>query len=433
MRSPFRHVAVLAAICGLSLALPVLAADAPVTADQAAQQGVVDTEKLNEGNAAANPADGSYETARVLEVKADTTQGPHGATQVKTYTVEMRSGAEKGKTRVLHVDVADNPFQIDPRAGDKIIVYLVPDPNGGQAQAYLESFDRRGAIYWLIALFVLTLVLLAGWQGFKVAASILVSVLIIGFVLIPAFLKGVNPVPIALFLAALLAGITAVLSTGWNRKSLMTVVGTVGGTLVAYLVSDLFAHWAHLSGLASDEDRLFFDKNPLLNPQGLLFAGIIIASLGVVEDVAVSIASGIMEVRMANMRLGFKDLFRAGMTVGRDHMSALANTLVFAYVGGSLSTLLLYTQYGGAWAKFLNFDGVVDEIIRSLSGTIGLTFTVPITALLGAWLALRVKDPRLAPQPVTEDPLKKATGWQGDHGHGHAHVPPPDEKQPPMA
>lgn len=406
-------------LCTLTSPVHAQTSSTPTTAVEAVTQGAVDSEKLNEGSVTANAADGTYETARVLEVHTSTVQNAHGANQVKTYTVEMRSGDESGKTRVITNSVADNPFQIDPRAGDKIVVYLIPDPNGGEPLAYLESFDRRGALYGLIALFVLTLVLLAGWQGLKVAFSIFVSILIIGFVLIPAFLKGLNPIPIALVLAALLTGISSVLSTGWNRKSLMTVIGTLGGTLVAYLVSSVFVQWSHLSGLASDEDRLFFTKNPLLDPQGLLFAGIIIASMGVVEDVAVSIASGVTEVRAANPRLGFKELFRAGMVVGRDHMSALANTLVFAYVGGSLSTLLLYTQYGGAWAKFLNFDVVVDEVIRALSGTIGLTFTVPITALLGAWLSLRLTTS--TPEEThteTSNPIKKATGWHGDHDHG---------------
>ena len=159
----------------------------------------------------------------------------------------------------------------------------------------------------------------------------------------------------------------------------------MGGASVAYLISWIFADWAHFNRLSTAEDRLFFDKNPGLNPRGPLFAGIIIASAGVVEDVAVSIASGIAEVKRANPRLSFRQLFQAGMTIGNDHMSALANTLIYAYVGGSLSTLLLYTQFGGSWLKFVNFDSVVDEVIRSLSGTIGLVFTVPITALLTAW------------------------------------------------
>ena len=178
--------------------------------------------------------------------------------------------------------------------------------------------------------------------------------------------------------------------------------------MVAYAVSWLFADWAHLSGLASEEDRLFFDKNPLLNPRGLLFAGIIVASAGVVEDVAVSIASGVAEVRKANHRLTMRELFRAGMVIGNDHMAALANTLVYAYVGGSLSTLLLYTQFGGSWLKFINFDSVVDEIVRSLSGTIGLIFTVPITALLAAWA-------------IKNESISSLESNTSSNGHSHHH------------
>jgi len=341
----------------------------------------------------------------VKEVKTTTQTNPNGGQQVRTYVIQYLSGPLKGKTADLSSDVSSNPYALDPRPGDKVLIFLQADPNGGEPHAFLESFDRRNAIYTLIALFVLTMVLLAGWQGLKVAASIFISVMLIGFVLIPSFLKGLNPVPIALILIALFSGISSVFAMGWNRKSLVTVIGTVGGTLTAYLIASIFADWAHLNGLSTEEDRLFFDKNPTLNPRGLLFAGIIIASMGIVEDVAVSIASGIMEVRQANPRLTFKELFRSGMIVGRDHMSALANTLIFAYVGASISTLLLYTQYGGSWGKFLNFDSVVDEIIRALAGTIGLVFTVPITALLGAWFALKSTRGRL-------DPVKEASGYR---------------------
>jgi uncharacterized membrane protein len=196
-------------------------------------------------------------------------------------------------------------------------------------------------------------------------------------------------VPVAILLSGVFTLISTGFATGWNRRSLATAIGTIGGSLVAFIISWLFADWAHLSGLATEEDRLFFDKNPGLNPQGLLFAGIIIAAAGVVEDVAVSIVSGIAAVRRANHRLSLRELFKAGMMIGNDHMAALANTLVYAYVGGSLSTLLLYKQFGGSWLKFINFDSVVDEVIRSLSGTIGLIFTVPITALLAAWVVKR--------------------------------------------
>lgn len=412
-RTPFLLYSVLCITAGLVCVSPTLAATStdsilPTNSAGALQ---IDTEKSSNDESGGNKwnGDGSYERAIVLDVKNISEQTKNGAQQLQAYELEFLSGSLKGKTRTVSSDVTGNPAGIEPAKGDKVIVFLQPDPSGGEPIAYLESFDRRTAMYWLILLFIGSLVLLAGWQGLKIAASILLSVLLIGIVLIPAFLKGVNPIPVAMILVVVLASISSVLSIGWNKKSFVTVVGTLGGVLVAYFISVVFSNWAHLSGMSSEEDRMFFDKNPLLNSQGLLFAGIMIAALGVVEDVAVSIASGVMEVRRANTRLNFKELFRSGMVIGRDHMGALANTLVFAYVGGSLSTLLLYTQYGSSWAKFINFDSVVDEIIRSLAGTIGLVFTVPITALLAAWLALRIKGQR--------NIIREATTWHGDHQH----------------
>lgn len=377
---------------GSAIAIPAIsfAATQKTTSADAAS---IDTEKApsGEGSSDASP-DGTYERAIVVSVSETTEPNVHGAQQLQSYEIQFLSGSFKGKTRTISSDLSSNPYRLEPRPGDKVLILMQANPAGGDPLMYLEGFDRRAAVYWLLALWIFTMVLLAGWQGLKITFSILLSILLIGWILIPGFLNGLNPVPIALGLTVVLTGISTVFSTGWNKKSFVTVIGTLGGALVAYGIASLFSGSMHLSGLSSEEDRLFFDKNPLLNPQGLLFAGIIIAAMGVVEDVAVSIASGVAEVRRANPRLRFKELFRSGMIVGRDHMGALANTLVFAYVGGSLSTLLLYSQYGGSWAKFINFDVVVDEIIRSLAGTIGLVFTVPITALLAAWIVGRSKD-----------------------------------------
>lgn len=329
---------------------------------------------------------GIYERAIVQSVETVRQGDDRHAQQMVVYRVTFRSGPFDGVTKDITSDVGSNPYRMELRPGDRIIVYMQQGETGDW-QLYLDGYDRRTAVYALIVLFVLMLVLLAGWQGFKVAVSITISIGMIGYILIPLFLRGVNPVPVAIVLAGAFTLISTGFATGWNRKALVTSVGTMGGALTAFAIARVFGDWAHLSGLSTEEDRLFFDKNPMLDPRGLLFAGIIIASAGVVEDVAVSIVSGISEVRKANPRLDVRQLFLSGMIVGRDHMSALANTLVYAYVGASLSTLLLFTQYGESWVKFLNFDAIVDEIIRSLSGTIGLIFTVPITAILAAWAA----------------------------------------------
>jgi uncharacterized membrane protein len=352
--------------------------------------------------------DGRYERAMVEGVKRNEEQTVNGGRQVESYTVRFLSGPLDGQTRDIVNDVGSNPYGIQPRQGDKVVILIQSSADAGQT-FYIEGYDRRSAMIWLVVLFVLSLVLLAGWQGLKVAASILISIALIGYVLIPAFLRGVNPIPIAIVLSGVFTLVSSGFSMGWNRKTYVTAIGTMGGALVAYLISWIFADWAHLNGLSTEEDRLFFNQNPSLNPRGLLFAGIIIASAGVVEDVAVSIVSGLAEVKRANPRLGFQQLFKAGMTIGNDHMSALANTLVYAYVGGSLSTLLLYSQFGGSWLKFINFDNVVDEVIRSLSGTIGLIFTVPISALLTAWFFQK--------RNVSQEEVGSSHGGHAGHIH----------------
>ncbi len=333
----------------------------------------------------------SYEQAIVENVELLGTTDQTGAgSQVEVYRVKFTSGPLKNQSREIKNEVESNPYRIALEVGDRLIMLVQTNPDG-TAAFYIEGYDRQTAIIWLIIAFVATMVLLSGWQGLKVAFSIGISIALIGYVLIPLFLRGVNPVPVAIILGGVLTLISTTFSTGWNKKSYVTVIGTIGGTLVAYAVSVFFANWAHLNGLSSEEDRLFFGNNPTLSARGLLFAGIIIASVGVVEDVAVSIASGVAEIRRRSPQTSVYQLFRSGMTIGNDHMAALANTLVFAYVGASLSSLLLYQQFGSSWLKFVNFDTVVDEIVRSLSGTIGLAFTVPITALLAAWVMAHTK------------------------------------------
>lgn len=391
------HASRLTLLIAALFLIPQLAM-AQTTSTTSTLETVTSTTAVETGaaNVAENPSapasgldmrEGQYERGVVESVGTGSTLIPGGAEQVKLFRVRFLSGPLLNQVQEIRSDITGNPYNIDPHTGDKVVVFMQNDGTGWSL--YLEGFDRRGPMIVLIVLFVLTLVLLSGWQGLKVAAGIAISILMIGYILIPLYLRGVNAVPLAIVLAGLFTMISTGLTMGWNRKTIVVSVGTMGGALVAYLISLVFVDATRLSGLSTEDDRLFFNKNPLLDPRGLLFAGIIIAAVGVLEDVAVSIASGVSEVRRANPKIGFKELFTAGMVIGRDHMGALANTLVFAYVGASLSTLLLYEQFGGSWLKFINFDSVTDEVVRALAGTIGLVFTVPITALLATWAMLR--------------------------------------------
>lgn len=401
MKTPHRYIPLLSLLVAIGIASPFFYTLAQETQDTSTSTAittststetvttpyeVTSSEKLRgEGQASGSKQSGAYESARLISIQRDTDGDSQSGTQKETYLLEIRSGELKGKQVAISSDIDANPYRIQAREGDKLVVFIQKDANGN-TEIYLEGFDRRNAIMCLVALFVLLLVLLSGWQGMKVAFSITVSLAVIGWVLIPAFLRGINPVPVAILLSAILTLFSSGLSFGWNKKTVITTIGTLAGTLFAFFISSIFAHWGHLSGLATEDDRLFFSENPMLNPHGLLFAGIIIAAMGIIEDVAVSIASGVEQVGRANPSTSFKSLFMAGMIIGKDHTAAMANTLIFAYVGASLSTLLLYTQYDANWLKFLNFESVSVEIVQALGATIGLMLTVPVSALLSAWL-----------------------------------------------
>lgn len=345
-------------------------------------------------NGAVVRQEGSYESARIENVRMETTTSTTGGRLNQQYDILFRGGSFNGQQATLVNDLDSNPYQINPQIGDNVVIYALSDDQG-QMHYYIEGFDRRAPFIWLIALFVSVLGLLAGMRGLKAAFSIFLSVAILAWVLIPMFLKGADPVPVAIILAGILTYITAGFSTGWNRKPLIAAIGTMAGAFVAFIVSDVFSNWSHLSGLFSEEDRIFFSQHPLLSARSLLLAGIIIAAVGIVQDVAIAITSGVEQIWRAKPNLSFKQLFRAAMILGRENIGTLANTLIFAYVGAALTLFLLFTQYQGSWLKFLNFDDVMTEVVFALSGTIGLVLAVPITALLAVWLEMRPRKRRL--------------------------------------
>lgn len=161
---------------------------APVSSDKLSSDG--------EGGSASDQG-GLYERARVEEAGLKTLATDQGGQQVEAYKVKFLAGPLKDQERLITNDVGSNPYGLKPRTGDVVVVFM---QSTGQSdwQLYLDGFDRRAALAWLVVLFVFTLVLLSGWQGLKVALSILISILVIAYVLIPAFVKGVNPVPLAI-------------------------------------------------------------------------------------------------------------------------------------------------------------------------------------------------------------------------------------------
>ncbi|MFW6230310.1 MAG: YibE/F family protein, partial [Halanaerobium sp.] len=164
------------------------------------------------------------------------------------------------------------------------------------------------------------------------------------------------------------------------------IIGTAYGVICAGILAYIFGQLVQLSGLNSEEARLLLGSELNFDPKGILFAGIIIGSLGAVTDVAMSIASVAESTWKNNKNLSLADLYKIGMQVGRDIIGTMSNTLILAYAGSSLSLFILFYHFSDGWIELVNMDLVATEIIRGLAGTVGLIITIPITAFSAAVL-----------------------------------------------
>ena len=229
------------------------------------------------------------------------------------------------------------------------------------------------------------MILIGKTKGLRAVVSLFISIFLIFKVFIPLALRGVSPVWLALIIASIITVVTLVIIAGFKKKTLAAILGTIGGLVFAVILAIVFGNLSRLTGLSSEEARILL-ANFSLDFKGLLFAGIIIAALGAVMDVAISVASGMAEIKKAKPEISRKELIKSGLEIGRDIIGTMSNTLIFAYVGASLFTLLLFTEFGESYLKFFNFDFVAEEIIGAIAGSIGLILAVPITAIIAGYL-----------------------------------------------
>lgn len=329
--------------------------------------------------------------ARVLTVEKVETENalaPGFVLEQQLLTVEVTAGPYKGR----HVTVVDNhtgnpAYDLHVQPGDRVLV-SAEVVNGELINAHLADYARDQYLVYLIGGFVLALVVIGGLKGVKAVVTLLITGLAVGWVLLPLLLKGYNPIVLAVLVSAAVVALTFALVGGLGVKTLAATIGTTGGVMVAGMMAFLVGSAAQLSGFASDEAivLLYVPQEIQFDFRGILFAGIIIGAMGAVMDVGMSVASAMEEVRKANPAIRPRDLFRAGMNVGRDVMGTMANTLILAYTGAAIPLLLVFLAYDTPFLKIINLDMIATEVVRALAGSIGLILCVPLTAVAAALL-----------------------------------------------
>ena len=326
----------------------------------------------------------SFAKAEVMDVIEDneTEDGISIGNQI--VSLKLTSGKWKGKT-VEATSSSSYLYGAHCKKGSKVIAIV--SESQGEMTASVYSQNREMQLYLIIAIFVFTIILIGGKKGLASVIGLGFTILCILFLFLPMIYKGISPIWSAVLVVILTTVATMYLVGGISRKTMTAILGTVSGVLISALFAMLFCKMTNISGynVSDIEDLIYIRDQTGIKVGELLFSGILISALGAVMDVAMSISSTIEEIHCQNSELTIKELFQSGMNVGKDMMGTMSNTLILAFAGGSINTLVFIFAYNYEYLQVVNMYAIGIEIIQGIASSMGVILTVPITSLLAAW------------------------------------------------
>lgn len=338
----------------------------------------------------------SYIPGTVLEVveeeltPSDLKGGPQLGEQ--TLTIELKDGSEITLTNYL-----TNTHNILAREGMRVVV-CVDAPENVEPYYTLYQYDRSVGLGVVVAIFLLLMLLVGGEKGFYATLALAFSLVFLLKITVPVIYSGGSPILAGLAMVLVSTAVTVFLIYGLSPRGVLGIGVVLAGEFVACGLFLLFSVLLHLSGFKSSdaENLLVAAQNTGLDISTVLFAATMIASLGAVMDVAVSLLSALWEVRLADPDITGRGLWRAGLRMGRDMIGTMSNTLIFAFAGGSLTTLLVLMTYGTDPVQLLHSDYIALELAHGLCGTCAVILTVPLASLVSAAVYPKWRTPELS-------------------------------------
>lgn len=320
-------------------------------------------------------------------------QGDNNVKQIAL--VKVLSGEFKGAERLVDNMLTGNPaYDINLKRGDKVILHVEAKTDeilsADDVDFFIADLKRDNTLIGFAVLFFIGLVLIGRKKGIFSLISIITTVALIFFMLMPMVLSGFCPIASAVLVCILSTVITIYLVGGLNSKSSGAIIGTTLSLIFAGALSMLVIYMAKLTGFAGEETMFLYSAHPELNFQGVLSASMIIAALGALMDTGVSIASSINEIYETDKTLSIKQLIKSGMNIGKDIIGTMSNTLILVYLGSSLPLVLLSSNID--LQKFFNLNQVATEISSALIGSITILACVPLTAVISAYLIKHQKE-----------------------------------------
>ena len=268
--------------------------------------------------------------------------------------------------------------------GDRVMVNLEQMPDGSYSIYFIDHV-RTNVLLILVLIFIFIGVAMSGWKGVNSMISMALSLLVMFAYIIPQIIEGSDPVLVSLVGALIFLSISQYLIFGWTLKTHIALAGILFAVVITALLSVLFINWAHLNGAGDESAMYLIQLGNGIDIKKLLIAGVIIGTLGVMDDLVIGQTSAVIELYRADPAMPFAQRFKSAMQIGQDHVSATVNTLIFAYLGATLSMIVLYTISNVDLSVLVNINYVAEEIVRSLVGSIGLFLSVPFTTLIACW------------------------------------------------
>ncbi|QYX78871.1 YibE/F family protein [Streptomyces akebiae] len=345
--------------------------------DRQTQQATVT--KVEEVSCSSVNASGDTPTGDTSTAEGSSAQQQANGT-CKKATVRVDTGDDKGRT-FTEIVQPDQSRQLEQ--GQEVVVAYEPAAPK-DLQYSVTDVNRKFPMALLAGIFALAVVVVGRMRGVMALVALAISFLVLTLFILPAILQGSNPLVVAVVGASAIMLIALYMCHGLSARTSVAVIGTLISLLLIGLLGSGFIGSAYLTGNTDDNTGLIHGLYPTIDMSGLLLAGVIIGSLGVLDDVTVTQTSAVWELHEANPTMGWRNLYRAGIRIGRDHIASVVNTLVLAYAGAALPLLLLFSIAQSSVGTVANSELVAEEIVRTLVGSIGLVASVPVTTALAA-------------------------------------------------
>lgn len=328
----------------------------------------------------------SYEKAVVTEIQNENLELQPGETNrylgTQNIVVRMKTGAFEGQEKKISNNLSTT-HNILVRSGQRVVV-KVDHPENTEAFLTVYNYDRTLGIALVVLFFAAFMVLVGGAKGAKSLLGLLFILFFIVAGMIPMIYNGLSPVLACLITVLISTTVSMLLLNGFGVKTMVAILATIIGVMAAAVIFALFAQMLHLSGFNLDEaeELILISESTGLNISQMLFVSIVIASLGAVMDMTMSIASALYEMKAVNPAMTPGEIISSGMNIGKDMIGTMSETLILAFAGTAVTTMIIVLSYGASFDQMLSSDYVAMEILQAVTGSVAVILSVPLTALL---------------------------------------------------